>query len=178
MDKSDTLANIRSMVDVSVASTESTNPVASSNVHFDAATQSFRDGEDNVIDAARLEKDLSDLLGFDGRTRGTGQAGNSTLRRNAIFRALLSGVGARRALVDALHSQRDQPGAKLGAGARESFYSRGERANTGLTSAQFTTELTKAFGAKVAERPQGEGKENLFSTTSARDSDEPFSSLE
>lgn len=151
--KGDTLANIRSMVDVSVASTESTNPVASSNVHFDAATQSFRDGEDNRLDAQRL----SEMLGFDGRTRGTGQAGNSTLRRNAIFRTLLSGVGARRALVDALHSEQNQPGAVLGDGTRESFYSRGERTNTGLTPTQFTTELAKAFGAKVADRLQAKG---------------------
>lgn len=114
----DTLGNIRAMVDVSVAATEHANPNATSLFRFDPATQSFVDGDGRVQSNA----ELSEMLGFDGRAAGAGQAGNSTLRRNAIFRALLSGVGARRAFVDALHSEQNQPGAGLGGATQRAFY--------------------------------------------------------
>lgn len=121
----DTTGNINAMVDASVGATESTNPVATNNVFFDAATQSFRDGEDNRLDDAGLATHMSEVLDFDGRARGTGQAGNATVRRNALFRSLLSGVGARRAALEAIHSQRDSSSTGSGGALEKSFYARG-----------------------------------------------------
>ena len=114
----DSLANIKLMVEASVASTKASNPITTSDVHFDTTTQSFRDGENNHLDAERL----SALFGFDGRTPGTGQAGNTTVRRSAFFNSLLSGVGERRATLDAIHREQDSPGSGFGGSLDGTFY--------------------------------------------------------
>lgn len=115
----DTLGNIRSMVDVSVASTKSTNPAATQDVRFDPATHTLRDGGDHVVDARRLSEVLED----EGRTRGTGQAGNTTLRRNALFNSLLQSVGNRAATMEFIHRQQDRGGSGIGGALEGSFYS-------------------------------------------------------
>jgi N12 class adenine-specific DNA methylase len=119
--KGETLANIRAMVDASVAATAKTNPIATSNVKFDPATQSFHDWQDQPLDAGRL----SEMLGFDGRTPGVGSAGVSTLQRNALYRALLSGADARRALLDAVRGQQDSGSTNPSGALKGAFYSRG-----------------------------------------------------
>ena len=112
----DTLGNIRSMVDVSVAATQELNSNATLFVHFDPGTQSFV-GADG---AALSDEELSDMLGLDGREKGLGQGGNSTVQRNAIFRALLAGPDERRALLESIH--REQAGGGQGLGTRGTFY--------------------------------------------------------
>ncbi len=120
----DTLGNINAMVAASTAATEASNPVSTSNVHFDAATQSFRDGENHRLDDASL----SAMLGFDGRESGTGSAGRATLQRNALFRALLQSEGARRAFLEQLRDERRGGGSGTGGGLKGSFYARGDAA--------------------------------------------------
>ena len=83
----DTAANILSMMDVFVASTKRTNPVTVENIRYDPATQSFRDGDNHPLN----DRDPSDVLRFDERTPGAGGGGDTTVRRNALFRALLRG---------------------------------------------------------------------------------------
>jgi hypothetical protein len=148
--KGDTLANIRAMVDVSIASTTHLSPKATKNVGFDTATQSFVDERGERIG----NEQLSALLEEDGRSQGTGQAGDTTLRRSALFKSLLQSVGNRTKFVEQLHRQQNS-GSKNPSGAlAKTFYSRGQSSATGLTADHFTVELTKAFGAKVAERLQ------------------------
>lgn len=120
----DTVGNINAMVAASTAATEASNPVSTSNVHFDAATQSFRDGENHRLDDASL----SAMLGFDGRESGTGSAGRATLQRNALFRALLQSEGARRAFLEQLRDERRGGGSGTGGGLKGSFYARGDAA--------------------------------------------------
>lgn len=116
----DTVGNINAMVAASTAATEASNPVSTSNVNFDAATQSFRDGDNNRLDDASL----SAMLGFDGRESGTGSAGRATLQRNALFRALLQSEGARRAFLEQLRDERRSGSAGTGDGLKGSFYAR------------------------------------------------------
>lgn len=116
----DTAANIRSMMDVSVASTKRTNPIAVENIHYDPATQSFRDGDNHPLN----DRELPDLLRFDERTPGTGAGGNATLRRNAVFRALLRGPQERRAILAGLRGQQDSRGQGPGGALKGTFYSR------------------------------------------------------
>lgn len=135
----DTEGNILSMVEASVAATESTNPVATENVSFDPASQSFVDGDNNPLDAA----DLRAMLDFDERAPGTGQAGVSTLQRNALFRALLSGPDARRAFLDAVRGQQGQAGAGAGA-TRGTFYQGVESAGAPRATLNFASDITQA----------------------------------
>lgn len=135
----DTEGNILSMVEASMAATESTNPVATQNVKFDAAAQSFVDGDNNPLDAA----DLRAMLDFDERTPGTGQAGVSTLQRNALFRALLSGPDARRAFLDAVRGQQSGAGADAGA-TRGTFYQGVESAGGPRATLNFASDITQA----------------------------------
>jgi len=114
----DTLGNIRAMVDVSVAATEHANPNATSLFHFDPATQSFVDGDGRVQSNA----ELSEMLGFDGRAAGAGQAGRTTLQRAAIFNSLLSGADARRSVLESIHREQGEPGAGLGGATQGTFY--------------------------------------------------------
>lgn len=113
----DTLGNIRAMVDVSVAATQELNPNATLFVHFDPRTQSFVEPDGNRLG----DEKLSDLLGFDGREKGLGQGGNTTVQRNAIFRALLAGPDERRAFLESIRREQDSGG--TGAGPiRGTFY--------------------------------------------------------
>jgi len=135
----DTEGNILSMVEASVAATESTNPVATQNVSFDPASQSFVDGDNNPLDAA----DLRAMLDFDERTPGTGQAGVATLQRNALFRTLLSGPDARRAFLDAVRGQSGEAGAGAGA-TRGTFYQGVESAGAPRATLNFASDITQA----------------------------------
>lgn len=118
--KGDTLGNIRSMIDVSLGANAFSNPFATALIHYDPATQSFVD-EGGRLDHARL----SEMLGFDGRTGGTGQAGNTTIRRNALFQSLLQSVGNRTQFVAQLHSEQNRGGTGVGSALEKTFYSRG-----------------------------------------------------
>lgn len=114
----DTLGNIRSMVDVSVAATQELNSNATLFVHFDPGTQSFV-GADG---AALSDEELSDMLGLDGREKGLGQGGNSTVQRNAIFRALLAGPDERRAFLASIRDEQARGGTGLGRSVARTFY--------------------------------------------------------
>lgn len=135
----DTAGNILSMVEASVAATESTNPVATQNVSFDSASQSFVDGDNSPLSA----EDLRALLSFDKRAPGTGQAGIATLQRNAIFRALLSGPDAGRALLDAVRGQQGDPSADIGA-TRGTFYQGVESKGGPRATLNFASDITQA----------------------------------
>lgn len=123
--KGDTLGNIRSMIDVSIAATEHLNPIATHNVKFQPATQSFVDGGGQRFELGNLAQDLSQVLGFDGRAGGTGQAGHTTLRRHALFQSLLQSVGNRTRFVAQLHSEQSRGGTGVGSALEKTFYSRG-----------------------------------------------------
>lgn len=114
----DTLGNIRAMVDVSVAATQELNPNATLFVHFDPGSQSFVGPEGDRIGDA----ELPGMLGFDGREKGLGQGGNTTVQRNAIFRALLAGPDERRALLESIRREQAGGGQGLGAATRGTFY--------------------------------------------------------
>lgn len=145
----DSRANIEAMVKVSVAATGKTNPVATANVEFDPATQSFRDWQDQPLDAASL----SEMLGFDGREQGSGSAGRTTLQRNALYRALLSGPGARRALLESVRGQQAGGGSGIGSALERAFYSRGSVAPASLTR-ESTQQIADAISARWANAPE------------------------
>ena len=121
-------------------------------------TQSFVDERGERIG----NEQLSALLEEDGRPQGTGQAGYTTLRRSALFKSLLQSVGNRTKFVEQLHRQQNSGSSSPSGALAKTLYSRGQSSATGLTPAQFTNELTKAFGAKVRfqKMPNHEG---LFS---------------
>lgn len=146
----DDLANIKSLVNVSNAIYGPSNPIT-----FEPRTGQFLDSEGGVLD-----DDAISLI--DGLRRSSKDGiGLSTTKRNAVLSALLreeskadGGDGATgRGLLDRLV----EVGVQYPVSTRNIFYSRGEGPATGLTPAQFTTELTKAFGAKVAEQLQAKG---------------------
>lgn len=141
----DTAANIRSMVDASVASTERSNPIAVENIHYDPATQSFRDGEDNRLNAA----ELSGMLGFDERAPGAGGGGKTTVYRNALYRALLRSPQERRALLGLLHQQRDSGGQGTSGALAKSFYSK----NSGVTQPSSVEKVRAAVRQLIGDRP-------------------------
>lgn len=145
----DSRANIEAMVKASVAATGKTNPVATSNVEFDPATQSFRDWQDQPLDAASL----SEMLGFDGREPGSGSAGRTTLQRNALYRALLTGPGARRALLESVRGQQTGGRPGIGGALERAFYSRGSVATASL-SRESTQQIADAISARWANAPE------------------------
>ena len=112
------------MVDASIASTQASNPNTTANVHFDPSTQSFFDQWGERLD----DEGVSGMLGYDGRTPGLGAGGNTTLRRNALFRALLSSVGARTQFLEQLHRQQDSGSEGVGS-LKKAFYARGANAD-------------------------------------------------
>lgn len=148
----DTEANIESMVAASVAAGDYAKPLASANVNFSTDSQSFSVGGNNVLDAEELARDLSGLLGFPQGENVLGAGGNRTLQRAAVFRALLSSPDARRQLLDRIRGQQGDAGPRVGPGLKGIFYSRGQQRPGGLTRQQFTDQLARAFGARVADR--------------------------
>ena len=151
--KGDTLSNIRSMVDVSIASTERSNPLGAELV-YDNVSDSFKAGSTGAtvgIDA------ISRMAAGDRRTSGAGQAGYTTLQRSALFKSLVQSAGARREFLVQLHRKQNSGSKNPSGSLKDSFYSRGQSSATGITADQFTTELTKAFGAKVADNLQSKG---------------------
>lgn len=99
----DTLGNITSMVDASVATTEAAEPAART-VTYDVQHHQFQTPDGSGLGAG----DLARLLG-QGGLRVPGPPGVTTVQRAALFRALLQGADARRAVLDAV---RGQPGAR------------------------------------------------------------------
>jgi hypothetical protein len=134
----DTLGNIRHMVDVSIASTEHLNPNATSLIHFDSATQSFVDGEGRV----RGHEYLSEVLEFDQRARGTGQAGIRTLQRTALFKSLVQSEGARRVFLESVHRQQGSGGTNPSGRLEGTFYARGNSGAPGSIVGQTTRQHT------------------------------------
>jgi len=150
--KGDTLGNIRSMVDVSIKATDYANPIATRLVDFEPGTQSFRDDRGEPIEHEGLANYLSDMLGSEQRQRGVGAAGNTTLRRNALFKSLLQSVGNRTSLMESIHRERVGRGAGAGASLSKSFYSRGvSQAGIPTTQAQSIVDAIKARWANAPE---------------------------
>ncbi|AOS80267.1 hypothetical protein Q5W_15460 [Hydrogenophaga sp. PBC] len=112
----DTLGNIRSLVEASLATTEAAAPLTTSEVQFDVDTQQFRQPDGTPADAAVVRS----VLSFEPRVRGTGAPGQTTVQRAALYRALLQGPDQRRALLAAVRGQQGERGEGLG----RTFYQR------------------------------------------------------
>ena len=112
----DTLGNIRSMVEASLATTETAAPLAASEVQFDATRQQFQQPDGTPLDDVGIRS----ILGFEQRVRGAGAPGRTTVQRAALFRALLQGPDQRRALLAGLRRQQGEPSESLGG----AFYQR------------------------------------------------------
>ena len=106
-----TLANIRAMVDASLATTEAAVPAATT-VTYDVHTGKFTSD-----DGTLLEQDgIVALLG-DPVARGvsrTGAPGLNTIQRAALLRALLQGEDARRAVLGSVCGQQSRGSSSLG----------------------------------------------------------------
>jgi hypothetical protein len=98
------LGNIRNMIDVSVATNDHISPIATGAISYDVESGEFID----EWGVPQNDKFLSDILGFDVRRPGTGQGGNATLRRNALFKSLLQGEESRIKFLEQLYSQRQK----------------------------------------------------------------------
>jgi hypothetical protein len=103
------------MVDASIASTESSNPIGAS-LEFDPISSNFKDGSGQVISGAEAFRALS---GFDRRSAGAGQAGGTTLQRNALFKSLLSSPDARRSILESIRREQGSPGSGFGGGVKD-----------------------------------------------------------
>ena len=161
----DTLGNIESMVKASVAATEATNPLATSYVRYEPQTRSFDIDPDYGGRSGQVAQDLSDLLDFDGRKVGLGQGGRRTVQRTVFLRALLSGVGERRRVLERFRNEptRGSQGSAApeeGTTDRRIFYSRSVAAApaTGDYTPAQQRAAKHAFGVQkqqtLAERAQ------------------------
>ena len=116
-----TLGNIRNMIDVSIAANKVTSPKATDELNFDPEKFDFTDWWGVPQNDAGIES----IEGLD-TPRRPGQAGNTTLRRNALFRSLLSSVGDRtKFLVELYRKQASGSDAPSGPVAK-AFYSTGQ----------------------------------------------------
>ncbi len=114
----DTLGNIRSMVDVSIAATEYANPEGSTLV-YNPATSHFESGSTG----ARIGPDeIAELAAGDQRTQGAGQGGVRTLQRTALFKSLVQSEGARRAFLESVRGQQDSGSANPSGALAGTFY--------------------------------------------------------
>jgi hypothetical protein len=103
----DTLANIRSMVAASMATTIAAEPAANL-IEYEVQAQRFQSLDGAPIGAG----DIARLLG-QGGLRVSGPPGVTTVQRTALFRALLSGEDARRTVLDAVRGEQGARGAGL-----------------------------------------------------------------
>ena len=110
--------NLRSMVRAQVATNEHASPLATS-LEYDPHADAFRDASGDVVeDAPGL---FTALAGEDRGDAGAGAPGRTSVQRTALFRSLLSGADARRALLARVRGQSD--GGGPGAGSLDrSFY--------------------------------------------------------
>lgn len=131
----DTLGNIRAMVDVTTASNAESSPYGTA-ITYDPESGAFRDSEGATLDLPALES----VSEADGRTAGAGQAGRTTLQRDALYRALLSGPDARRAVVERIGRLRRDGSQGTGDALSRSFYQ-------GVGRLGFYSALARATGA-------------------------------
>ena len=108
----DPLANIRAMVHASLATTAAAAPAATL-IHYHVQAGQFKASDGTVLQPDDIERLL-----VAGGIRQPGGPGGTTVQRAALFRALLQGPDARRAVLDALRRQQGARGAGLGG----SFY--------------------------------------------------------
>lgn len=113
----DTQANIRSLMEVTTAANAGLSP-AGTGVTYDAAADQFIDSEGQPVGGDALAV-LSDL---DREFSGAGAGGQATLRRDALFRSLLSGEDQRRAVLDRVRRVKGERGAQAGGALTGSFY--------------------------------------------------------
>lgn len=144
----DTLGNIRAMVDVSIKANDHANPGTTRQIDFRPDTQSFGDGKDNAIDDRKLADYLSNVLGTERRPRGTGHAGDATLRRNALFNSLLQSVGNRTATMEFIHRQQDRGGSGIGGALEGTFYSQQSAVRNPSTVERVQSAVTEFIGGK------------------------------
>lgn len=111
--------NIRSMVRAQVATNEHAQPLASS-LEYDARADAFRDASGNAVEGAAGV--LADLASFERGTAGPGAGGQASLRRTALFRALLRGADERRALLERLRGESGSVGGGDGGSLEKAFY--------------------------------------------------------
>ena len=116
--KGDTLSNIRSMVDVSIASTEHSNPTGATLV-YDNASDSFKDSSTGEPIGA---EEIARMAAWDRGTPGTGKAGSTTLQRTALFKSLVQSEGARRAFLESVRRQQDSGSANPSGALAGTFY--------------------------------------------------------
>lgn len=113
----DTKANIRSLMEVTTAANAGLSP-AGTGVTYDAAADQFLDSEGQSVGGDALAV-LSDL---DRELSGSGAGGQATLRRDALFRSLLSGEDQRRAVLDRVRRVEGERGSQAGGALAGSFY--------------------------------------------------------
>lgn len=102
------------------ASVETTSRQASvgSTLHYDPSNNTFLSSEaGDRLDHAGIEA----FAGFDPRKEGTGGPGHTTLQRDAIFRALLSGGDARRSFLASIRGIQGGRGQGYGGETEGSF---------------------------------------------------------
>jgi hypothetical protein len=114
----DTLGNIRSMVDVSIAATEYANPKGATLV-YNTATADFQNGSTG---ASIGDDEIARLAAGDRRASGTGQAGVTTLQRTALFKSLVQSEGARRAFLESVRGQQDSGSTNPSGALAGTFY--------------------------------------------------------
>ncbi len=91
----------------------------------DALEQPFLEGPPlRVQEDLDLKKQLSEMFGYDRRRTGIGQAGDTSLQRNAIFNSLLSGANERRVFLESVRGLPDSGSETVGGETRGTFYSR------------------------------------------------------
>lgn len=112
----DTLGNIRALMEVTTGANAG---LAQVEVTYDAATDQFKDSEGNPLEGSA---DLALIAGLDRESQGAGAPGQATLRRDALFRSLLQGEGARRAVLERLHRKSGGGSTGDGGALAGSFY--------------------------------------------------------
>jgi hypothetical protein len=157
----DHVGNIERMIDVSLESLENGSPGAKDDTTYDQSTGEFRGKDGQVVPRfttmGRSRERYADGL-------GKAQAGWRTLARAAYLRSFRGPDGRAegsgildRAGADAARLANNQTTGAPYSAKERIFYSRGDGPARGITPAQFTEELSKAFGAKVADKLQAKG---------------------
>jgi hypothetical protein len=114
----DTLGNIEALMAVTTAANAKLAP-AGQGVEYDAASDQFTDSVGSPLEGSA---GIALLAEVDRGTAGAGAPGETTLRRDALFRALLQGPDQRRAVLARLHQQQAGGGSQAGGALDRSFY--------------------------------------------------------
>lgn len=107
------------MIDVSIAVTEKTNPLAAEYVEFNPDTLSFTGDFGVPLDGQRLLDSLTE----DERVPGIGQGSDATVRRVALYKSLLSSKEVRQGFLDKLYREQTSGSTRPSGALEGAFYS-------------------------------------------------------